>query len=546
MVFAGSLCNQVRSAGLMHRLALRTAATAARSRLLFARGGSVQAKALSVSITAGKDCRPLASLLFPQQCFMEPPRQRHTRSKPVGDLIGADVINGRPREQGNMPRTTQRSGSRIFTDADINAFEAKALAAGGYGGVLTLMRGGYLRYTRWWALTHHEGVVVDHSTGRRRALQLPSFHRRLTAVIGKLSRNEPLTHGLDKAAKRWLEEVCVSPTSLVLKAPFDELATEYMYKGGDGCAGGVPMLICAPAALLYKTQQLLCCRGVLPSWLKGGAACFFADHAFNDREDVGMGSPIRLGLDSSIRGALAEAKDQLVGFIAEGLATGFGGVFVVGMLDKHYRGFADKHGLPDVAVVDLRTLGPDDFSLATDVTRSEAFWKIFDACRAHGVLGSGDEELLVVALYNLGRGTSDLIESLEVVAVEDRGGGVFRVRGNPRGCEKLKSWSADLPAAVALRNALAPPSMGVAAFLGACEFVPVLDSAQIKSRHRRHRRDSLVDLCTGTGGRVGRGRRRRLVRQAGLRAGALPQRGQDGAVDGAERPGARPHPLQPL
>ena len=87
--------------------------------------------------------------------------------------------------------------------------------------------------------------------------------------------------------------------------------------------------------------------------------------------------------------------------------------------------------------------------------------------------------------------------------------------------------------------------MSVKDFLGACEFVWVADSAQIKSRHRR-RRDSLVDLCTGTEGGVGRGRRRRLVRQAGLRAGALPQRGQDGPADDAERPGARPHLLPAL
>ena len=180
-------------------------------------------------------------------------------------------------------------------------------------------------------------------------------------------------------------------------------------------------------------------------------------------------------------------------FIAEGLATGFGGVFVVGMLDKHYRGFADKHGLPDVAVVDLRTLGPDDFSLATDVTRSEAFWKIFDACRAHGVLGSGDEELLVGALHNLKRGVTDLIEALEISNVVPLGGGVFKVRGNPRACEKLKAWPADLPAAVALRNALAP-LMRVDAFLEACKFVPVADSAQIKLRTRL-----LLDSRTGPG-----------------------------------------------
>ena len=90
---------------------------------------------------------------------------------------------------------------------------------------------------------------------------------------------------------------------------FDELAEWYMYRGGDGCGTETgEMFISAPAALLYKTQQLLCCRGLLPDWLKEAAACFFADHSLNEREDVGMGQPIRLGLDSPVRYALAEAK----------------------------------------------------------------------------------------------------------------------------------------------------------------------------------------------------------------------------------------------
>mmetsp|Transcript_4205 Transcript_4205/g.10552 ORF Transcript_4205/g.10552 Transcript_4205/m.10552 type:complete len:559 (-) Transcript_4205:209-1885(-) len=538
----GSLRNPVRSAGLMHRFALRTAATAARTRLLFARGGSVQTKALSVSITAGKPCsRP--SLLFPHQCFMEPPRQRNTRSNPVGDILGAEVINGPALTELRGPRSTQRSGSRITTNDDIDAFEAKALAAGRYGGVLTLMRGGYVHYLRTWVLTHHLGVVDDHSTGRKRASQLPAMQRRLAAVIKKLSRNEPLTHPLDKAAKKWLKLVCVSPTSLVLKAPFDELATGYTYAGGDGCAGGVPMFICAPAALLYRMQQLLCCRGLLPDWLKGAAACFFADHSFNEREDVGMGQAIMLE-NSVVRGALAEAKDQWAKFFAEGLATSFRGVLVVGMHCPHYRGFADKYGLPDVFVFDCSSLGPDDFSRSAEATRSAAFQRIFDACRAHGVLGPGDEELLVSALGLVRDGKSDLIEALEisnVVPLDDEG---FQVLGNPRAFKKLKSWPADLPAARALRDALAP-NMGVAALLGACKFVPVPDSAQIKSRHRRHRHDSLVDLCTGTGGGVGRCRRRR-ARPEALRAGALPHRGQDGPADGEERPGARRPLLQRL
>jgi hypothetical protein len=480
---------------------------------------------------------------------MEPPRKRNTRSNPVGDLLGAEVINGPAFHDARGPREKQysTSGSKITTNDDIDAFEAKALAAGRYGGVLTLLRGGFVGYAREWVCTHHLGVVKDHSTGRRRASVVTAMQKRAAGVHDKLRRGEQLTHGLDKATEEWFDLVCVSKTSLELKAPFDELAEWYMYRGGDGCGTETgEMFISAPAALLYKTQQLLCCRGLLPDWLKEAAACFFADHSFNAREDVGMGRPIRLGLDSPIREALAEAKDQWAGVFAEGLATGFKGVLVVGMHGPHYRGFADKYGLPDVVVVDLRTLCPDDFSKATDATRSEAFWKIFDACLAHGVLGAGDEELLVDALRNVRDGTTDLIEALEISNVVPLGNGVFRVRGNPRAFLKLKSWPADLPAAVALRDALAPPSMGVAAFLGACEFDWVADSAHIKSRHRRHRRDSLVDLCTGTEGGVGRGRRRQLVRQEGLRAGALPQRGQDGPADAGQRPGARPHPLQRL
>ena len=544
MAFVGSLRTPARSARLMHIVALRAGAAAARQGFLARGGSALRTKALSVSITAGKPCSPLASLLDPLQCFMAAPQPQHTQINPVGSSVGADSITSPAEDRLTVLSDTLRSVPTVLrTDDDVNVFEARAQAAG--FGVLTLFRRLHVGYCRAWVLTHHLGVVKDHSTGRRRALVQPAFHRRLVAVIEKLRRGEQLTHRLDKAAEKWIEEVCVSKTSLELKAPYGTLAKEFMYKGGDGCGTETgSMLICAPAALLYKTQQLLCCRGVLPSRLKGAAACFFADHAFNEKENVGMGQAIMLE-NSVIRGALAEGKDQWAGAFAEGLATSFQGVFVVGMHCPHYRGFADKYGLPDVRVIDWSGLGPDDFSRSAEATRSAAFQRIFDACRAHGVLGPGDELLLVSALGLVRDGKSDLIEALEISNVVPLGDGEFQVRGNPRAFEKLKSWPADLPAARALRDALAP-NMGVAAFLGACKFVPVPDSAQIKSRHRRHRRDSLVDLCTGIGGGAGRGRRNRLVRQEGLRAGALPHQGQDGAVDAGQRPGARPHLLQPL
>ena len=435
---------------------------------------------------------------------------------------------------------------RLTTDDDINTFEARAFAAADHGGVLTLLREGATNYIETWALTHHLGVADDHSDGRKRASVVTAMERRVATVHRALRWGEQLTHGLDKAAEEWLDLVCVSKTSLELKPPFSELAESYTYSGGDGCGTeSGRMLICAPVALLYKVQQWMSCQGHLPLYLQQSAACFFAEHSLSQRQFVGMGQPILLGSDSDVREDLFEAKDQWAGVFAEGLVSGFEGVLVVGMHGPDYRVWANKHGLPDALVIDWSDLGADDFSRAAEATRSEAFWKIFDACRAHGVLGAGDEELLVGALKNLRDGVTDLIEALEISNVVPLGDGVFQVRGNPRACEKLKSWPADLPAAVALRDALAPPSMGVAAFLGACKFVPVLDSAQIKSRHRRHRRDSLVDLCAGTGGGVGR-RRRRRAQQAGLRAGALPQRGEDGAADGEERPGARRPLLQRL
>ena len=433
----------------------------------------------------------------------------------------------------------------LSTDDDINTFEARAFAAADHGGVLTLLREGATNYIETWALTHHLGVADDHSTGRKRASVVTAMERRVAAVHRALRSGEQLTHGLDKATEEWFDLVCVSKTSLELRAPFDELARSYTYKGGDGCGTeSGRMLISAPAALIYKVQQWMSCRGHLPPHVKEAAACFFADHSLSgEREAVGMGQPIMLE-NSVVRGALAEAKDQWSRFIAEGLATGFNGVLVVGMLGLHYRLWADKHSLPDAVVVDLRTLCPDDFSQAADATRSAAFRKIFNACRAHGVLGPGDETLLVQALYSLGYGNSDLIEALEVLAVVPLGRGRFQMHGNPRAKDKVKSWTEDLPAARELRGALAP-LMSVSDFLGACKLVPVPDSAQIKSRHRRHRRDSLVDLCTGTEGGAGRGRRRR-ARPEALRAGALPQRGEDGPADAGQRPGARPHLLPAL
>ena len=452
-------------------------------------------------------------------------------------------------DAGDVLASLARPGhlkSRITTDEDVAAFEATAFAADDHGGVLTLLREGATNYLVSWALTHHEGVVDDHSTSRKRASVPPAMERRVAAVHEKLRHGWPLNDGLDKATEEWLDLVCVSKTSLELKPPFSELARSYTYSGGDGCGTeSGRMLISAPASLLYKVQQWMSRRGHLPLFLQQAAACFFAEHSLSQRQFVGMGQPILLGSDSDVREDLFEAKDQWAGVFAEGLVSGFEGVLVVGMHGPDYRVWANKHGLPDARVIDWSGLGADDFSRREGAVRSRAFQEIFDACRAHGVLGPGDEELLVKALNAVRRGESDLIEALEISNVVPLGGGVFKVRGNPRACEKLKSWPADLPAAVELRNALAPPSMGVAAFLGACEFVWVPDSAQIKSRHRRHRRDSLVDLCTGTEGGVGR-RRRRRVQQAGLRAGALPHQGQDCPADGAERPGARPHLLPPL
>uniref|UniRef100_A0A7S4E4A6 Uncharacterized protein n=1 Tax=Pelagomonas calceolata TaxID=35677 RepID=A0A7S4E4A6_9STRA len=362
---------------------------------------------------------------------------------------------------------------RLTTDDDINTFEARAFAAADHGGVLTLLREGATNYIETWALTHHLDVVGDHSTGRKRASVVTAMERRVAAVSAKLSQGEQLTHGLDKAAEEWLDLVCVSKTSLELRAPFDELAKSYMYSGGDGCGTeSGRMLISGPASLLYKVQQWMSRRGHLPLYIQQAAACFFAEHSLSQRQFVGMGQPILLGLDSDVRDALCEAKDQWAGVFAEGLATGFKGVLVVGMHGPDYRVWANKHSLPDAHVIDWSGLGADDFSERDGVVRSRAFQEIFDACRAHGVLGSGDEELLVGALHNLKRGVTDLIEALEISNVVPLGGGVFKVRGNPRACEKLKAWPADLPAAVALRNALAP-LMRVDAFLEACKFVPV-------------------------------------------------------------------------
>ena len=545
MAAVGSLRTPALGARLMHILALRAGAAAVRRGLLARGGSALRTKALSVSITAGKPCsRPLASLLL-QPCFMEPQRERPATRSTVDSstLRGWEELTGLPAERGNEPggTTSLIHADSLTTDDDINVFEAKALAAGRYGGVLTLMRRGYGYYVREWARTHHLGVVEDHSSGRKRALVLPAFHRRVMAVYKMLSRGERLTHPLDKATGKWMGLVCISSMSLVLKAPFDELATSFDY---GPCADWEKMHICAPAALLYRTQQLLSCRGLLPPHIQEAAACLFAENSLSQRQFVGMGNPTAPGIDSELRDANFEAKDQWAVVFAEGLATGFQGVFVVGMLGPHYRVWARKHSLPDAVVVDVRTLCAGDFSLLADAPRSEAFRKIFDACLEHGVLGPGDEVSLATALYNLGRGSTDLIEALEVLNVVPLGNGVFRMRGNPRAAEKAKSWPADLPVAVELRGALAP-LMRVDALLEACKFVPVADSAQIKSRHRHHRRDTLVDLCTGTEGGAGQGRRNQ-PRQAGLRAGDLAQQGGDGPADAGQRPGARPPLLQPL
>jgi hypothetical protein len=430
----------------------------------------------------------LASLSGPGQptsaeSFVSQQSRRPTRSNTPSDaLFGAHLITGPPRADLRGPDSSGTEYYRITTDEGIDAFEDKAFAADDYGGVLTDLRVGATDWDTAWALDHHLGVVSYHSDGRKRALVLPPIERIVAHVHRKLKRGQPLEGRLEEATKDWLELVCVSATSLKLKTPFDTLADGYDYcPDGDGGY----MAISAPAALLYSTNQWMACRGHLPEFIQEAAACFFAEHSLFFRAEVGMGNPLALGDESELRLVNWRAKDSWAELMAAGLETGFKGYLVMGMCGPHYRRWAHDHGLPEAVVVDLRTLGPDDFSLAMGATRSEAFQKIFDTCLAHGVLGPGDELLLVKALGLVRDGKSDLIEALEILNVVAVGDGTFEMRGSERVAIKVKSWPADLPIAEELRNALAPSSMGVAAFLGACKFVPVPDSAQIKSRHRR-------------------------------------------------------------
>ena len=377
-----------------------------------------------------------------------------------------------------LERPGQPVPAKLKTDADIVLFEDAAFEAG----VLTTLRVAATAWDASWALDHHNGVVQYHSDGRKRALVLPPIERITDMVHNKLVRGRPLNGPLEEATKDWLELVCVSPTSLELKAPFNTLAKSYDYcPDGDGGR----MAISAPAALIYKTNQFMACWGFLPDFIQEAAACFFAENSLAFRAEVGMGNPLALGDESELRLVNFRAKDSWVELVANGLETGFKGYLVMGMCGPHYRRWAHDHGLPDARVIDWSSLGADDFSRRDGAERSEAFQKIFDTCLAHGTLGSGDEEILRAALYNLSRSHSDLIEALEILNVVAVGDGTFEMRGSERVAIKVKSWPADLPVAEELRNALAPTSMGVAAFLGACKFVPVPDSAQIKSRHRR-------------------------------------------------------------
>ena len=82
------------------------------------------------------------------------------------------------------------------------------------------------------------------------------------------------------------------------------------------------------------------------------------------------------------------------------------------------------------------------------MVRSEAFQKIFDTCLAHGVLGVGDELLLVKALHGVRDGRSDLIEALEILNVVAVGDGTFEMRGSERVSGVVSSSSAPISQAV--------------------------------------------------------------------------------------------------
>ena len=397
---------------------------------------------------------------------------------------GLHEENSLDLDAGDMLASLERPGqpvpAQLTTDAHIVVFEDVLLDAG----VMTTLRVGATAWDASWALDHHNGVVQYHSDGRKRALVLPPIERITDMVHNKLAYGRPLNGPLENATKDWLELVCVSATSsrLELKAPFDTLAVGYNYcPDGDGGR----MAISPPVALLYKMNQFMSCRGLLPEFIEEAAACLFAENSLSQRQFVGMGNPLEPGTESDLLLVNYRAKDSWAELMATGLETGFKGYLVMGMCGPHYRRWAHDHGLPEAAVIDWSDLGADDFSQRDGVVRSEAFQKIFDTCLAHGVLGPGDELLLVKALHGVRDGRSDLIEALEILNVVAVGDGTFEMRGSERVSVKMKSWDADLPVAVELRNALAPTSMGVAAFLGACKFVPVPDSAQIKSRHRR-------------------------------------------------------------
>ena len=389
------------------------------------------------------------------------------------DLDAGDLLT-------SLGRPGQPVPAILTTDAHIVVFEDAALAAG----VLTTLRVAATDWDASWALDHHTGVVQYHSPARKRALVLPPIERITDSVRLKLLTGKPLEGPLEEATKDWLELVCVSPTSstLELKAPFDTLAVGYNYcLGGDGSR----MAISPPAALLYKMNQFMACQGLLPEFLQEAAACFFAEHSLFFRAEVGMGNPLALGDESELRLVNWRAKDSWTELVAAGFETGFKGYLVMGMCGPHYRRWAHDHGLPEAVVIDWSDLGADDFSWRDGATRSEAFQKIFDTCLAHGVLGPGDELVLVSALDLVRNGKSDLIQALEILNVVDGGDGVFEMRGSERVATKVKSWPADLPIAKELRDALAPSSVSVSDFLKACKFVPVADSAQMKSHRRR-------------------------------------------------------------
>jgi len=92
----------------------------------------------------------------------------------------------------------------------------------------------------------------------------------------------------------------------------------------------------------------------------------------------------------------------------------------VGMAGPNYQAFSDQYSLPEAAVIAPFEFCAEDISTKAEVVRTQHFKALHELFVEHGLLQDCEEIKTVLALRNLKRGESDLLQALEVAFIDKK------------------------------------------------------------------------------------------------------------------------------